>query len=346
MSIFIRRIILSIFMLGFTLSSGAQTFSPRPGPVNSGANRYNYAPAIIYDSSDSKWKAWWCGLNISTGAGDGIWYAESWDSINWYADLSNLSAGTSTMVFAGSGGSNWDSSHTCDPHVLRNVSVAGAVRNYVLFYTGANNLGDNGGQIGVAFSSDGRNWTRYGPLTLGCETASELGCQHFSVVHTLPNNPDPAGGRFVAVFTQIKSPDTGVYRVESWDGINWTAKTKLCFDASFGGCNAAPGVDIAYDRTNNRYIFAFDASVNGPETEYLYSAPATWYGTIGGDPQTAIASFVYTGLSPNGSGFGPPGIFKTDYGYLTQVFDHIYTMFSDRDPHQGWTQLVQVQWQP
>lgn len=342
----VKRMLFAIVLFSLALSASAQTFSPRLGPQNPGANRYNYGPSIIYDSSDSKWKAWWCGLNVSQGVGDAIWYAESWDTVNWYADLSNISAGPSTMVFAGSGGSNWDASHTCDPHVLRKVSFAGVTRPYVLFYTGANNLGDNGGRIGVALSSDGRNWTRYGPLTLGCETSTELGCQHFSVIHTLANNPDPAGGRFVAAYTEVKTPDTGVYRVESWDGINWTQKTKLCFDATFGGCNAAPGVDIAYDLPNGRYIFAFDASVDGAETEYLYSAPATWYGTIGGDPQTSIASFVYTGVSASGSGFGPPGLFKTDYGYLTMVFDHIYTMFSDRDPHQGATQLIQVQWQP
>lgn len=67
-------------------------------------------------------------------------------------------------------------------------------------------------------------------------------------------------------------------------------------------------------------------------------------GDIGGDPLTLISSFIYTVFSANGTSFGPPGFFKLSDGYLIRPYNHIYTMFSDKNPHSGETQLIEVQW--
>jgi hypothetical protein len=117
----------------------------------------------------------------------------------------------------------------------------------------------------------------------------------------------------------------------------------LCFDNAFGGCYALPGVDITYDRGSNRYLFTFSAAIGGYINEYVYSAPAAWYGALAGHPTTLLSAFTYTGITSTGSTFGP-GFFRQTDGYLTKHYGYVHTMTSDRDPHHGDTELIRAAW--
>ncbi|MDZ4677555.1 MAG: hypothetical protein SGI74_08600 [Oligoflexia bacterium] len=321
--------------------SASDSFTPTPQlwpdekPYPAHLGSYDYGPTILFDTSDSKWKSWWCGTDNATGNRDSIWHSWTYDRINWSAPQE---------VFKSSGGASFDGYHVCDPSVLKNVAIGGTTYNYVMYYTGgpysANT--DNDGKIGIAVSSNGTSWTRLsGPLNLNCTSSSSLGCQHFRIIK-IPND------RFVAVYTQVKNNSTdAVYNVESWDGVNWTGPNneitpkRLCFENYQGGCHATPGVDIMYDPSGYQgYLFTFTAFGH----EKLYKADATWFGTLGGNPTTLIADFWYPGPSGNGT-FGP-GFHRTENGFRPENQD-IFSTTGNRNPHdfpQHEVELIQIRW--
>ena len=117
-------------------------------------------PSVMYDEDDGLWKAWYsttlaAGEDVSVMA---IHYAESTDGIDWqvqdepvlYASFEDPQA--------------WDHTQTETPFVIK-VPDAPADRRYFLYYSGGNkDQGELGGgpyyQIGLAFSPDGRSFTR------------------------------------------------------------------------------------------------------------------------------------------------------------------------------------------
>lgn len=325
--------------------------APGPGPQNPGSMRYNYGPSVLWNVEAQKWQAWWCGPKLdSTGkvvGGDAIWYSDSLDSVVW---------SPSRVVFQAAA-SGWDSYHTCDPSVLRNVKLAGVTRPFVMYYTGADGKsgGDNDGRIGVAYSNDGLNWVRVQQLYLLCQTTTSLGCQHFNALKLRANDPDPAfGGRYIAVYSQSKTDgSTGTYAVESPDGLNWwgnagapaSAPQRLLFPASMGSQYMSSGVDLMFEPRAGRFLLTLTAF----DKEYLLSIPSRWYGGIeGGSPVTQLA--VQT-VGPEGSYV--PGFFRAADGYRpwSPGADAwtLWTMTSNRNirgadglPRE--TQLTRLRW--
>lgn len=334
-SIFIA-LVLSACVAG-AQPSALPVFGPDNAPPPT-LPRYNYGPSILFDAAESKWKIWWCSVHVTPQgtqvAGDAVWYSDSYDAVNW---------STAQIVFVPALKPAWDSFHICDPNVLRNVTLAGQMRAYVMFYTGADGLsgGDNNGQTGVAVSQDGRNWTRLQKLTLECQTTLSLGCQHFSAIKLRANTPDPAfGGRFVATYSQSK-PDgsSGTYVVESPDGLNWwgnagapgSAPRRLTFPDNFYNKWMSAGIDLMYDMSQSRFLMTFTGTAaNQNQREHVFSFPAHWYGGLDGSAVgTLIASYT---VSAQGSFV--PGWFRAGDGYrpgpLTAPWE-AYTMTSDRD---------------
>lgn len=342
-----KKLLLTLILLAACAGAG-----PLPGPQNPGTMRYNYGPSILWNSEAVKWQAWWCGPKLDSAGkvigGDAIWYSDSADASAW---------SQSRIVFQAAA-SGWDSYHTCDPSVLRNVKLAGVMRPYVLYYTGADGKsgGDNDGRIGVAYSSDGLNWTRVQQLTLPCQTTLSLGCQHFNVMKLRDGGPDPGfGGRYVAVYSQSKPDDsTGTYAVESPDGINWWGNAgapgsppqRLQFPADLGSQYMSSGADLMFEPRAGRFLLSLTAF----DKEYLLTIPARWYGGIeGASPATPLA--IQT-VGPEGSFV--PGFFRTADGYRpwSPGADAwtLWTMTSNRnirgaDGQPRETQLVRLRWE-
>lgn len=122
-------------------------------------------PDVMYDAEEKKWKAWW-----STGAaksfGEGtrapiyIKYAESPDGIAWTVQ-------PEPVLLSGTDPTNWDDSKVETPSVVK-IPGNPPDRRYVMFYAGGNDvdyprtpsLDYTWYQIGVAFSADGKKFTR------------------------------------------------------------------------------------------------------------------------------------------------------------------------------------------
>ncbi|MFC6088554.1 beta-xylosidase [Saccharothrix lopnurensis] len=120
--------------------------------VGGGDSAYNYAPSLVVEGG--RHRMWWCSqLGVAQPDGDDVLYAEATSADGPFAAPDGSPA---RPVFSGSG-SGFDAMHTCDPSVIKVGSV------YYLYYTAAerDNV-DNGSAVGVAVSSDGLTWTRWG----------------------------------------------------------------------------------------------------------------------------------------------------------------------------------------
>ncbi len=123
-------------------------------------------PTVMFDDDEQLWKAWWsvvitsdCTM-IGTPTDDhevDIKYAESRDGIHWsiQAEPVMRSHGATTA---------WDYTTVETPTVVKDNS-APADQRYAMIYSGGNNadlmiLGQTGWQLGLAYSPDGKTFTR------------------------------------------------------------------------------------------------------------------------------------------------------------------------------------------
>ena len=135
----------------------------------------NYGPAdpsVLYDPDDNKWKVWFSstdeGLNsgVKTGVKTiSIKYAESSDGVHWTDPQTAFQVATDSSA--------WDHTNVETPSVIINPDAgAPASEKFMLYYAGANTdlaVSENRPttfpyyQIGLAYSADGKFFTRYSP---------------------------------------------------------------------------------------------------------------------------------------------------------------------------------------
>ena len=213
----------------------------------------NYGPAdpsLLYDTDDSKWKLWFSATDEDRTSGVktiSIKYSESSDGVSWSAPQ------TALQVATGSGA--WDYTNVETPAVIKNPDpTAPAEEKFMLYYAGANTdlaVSEKRPtsfpyyQIGLAYSADGKSFTRYSPglnskpgLVLEADVGlfgSSLpgtfgdglvadpsvvykdGVYHLwfsSYAETVPTPLAPAGRTALAF---------GISHVTSSDGVHWSA---------------------------------------------------------------------------------------------------------------------------
>jgi hypothetical protein len=119
-------------------------------------------PKVIFDDDDHLYKAWWStGLATTFGASDPVLvikYADSTDGVHW-----NVQAEPAIESHVATG--DWDYTHVETPSVIKDAS-APADRRFKLYYSGGNKQLKAADatfpwyEIGLAFSPDGRHFTR------------------------------------------------------------------------------------------------------------------------------------------------------------------------------------------
>lgn len=321
----VTTLLLTVLMIpgGFAIS----------GPVYKNLNlyhpgSYDYVPSIMYDRDERRWKAWWCGSAQAGGVGipgDGIFYAYSWDKVNWTAPQ---------LVFSGQYGQTWDNLHTCDPSVIKHPIGTLKGWTYVMYYNGASSdpsfqkgcsVKSPSGQpngcnnmVGIATSFDGVHWQRYsGNPILNCSSPSHYGCGQFSVTKSSDLK------EYRITYLRDDGSDYNVHRVESKDGI--TLINDFIWPTPPPPNSGIPGLDIMYDKGTNRYFGVF--TYNNGET--LWSAPfgGSWsyIQTFGGYPgyYTYGSGFFRTqdGWNPGGpvwSAYGTPPFTMIPHDYNQQ----------------------------
>ena len=209
-------------------------------------------PDVFYDEDDKLWKAWWStGVAASFAAPDdtiqlGIKYAESADGVVW--DVQE------ELAIAGNPNSGeWDQSKLETPSVVK-VPSNPPDRRYLLAYSGAQGPKSIsvGGQsfpvawyqVGVAFSADGKHFTRvpaaesaYAGVDTGYPSNEGLGLLGKDMLADTPGIADGliadpelfVEGGVIHLFTSSMAVDDkaqplnfGVSHATSTDGIHWT----------------------------------------------------------------------------------------------------------------------------
>ncbi len=209
-------------------------------------------PDVFFDEDDQRWKAWW-----STGLADafvapeesiqmGIKYAESEDGVAWIVQ-------EEPALLADAASSAWDQLKLETPTVAK-VASNPPDRRYVLAYAGAQktkpvNLGGQSVdvawyQIGIAFSADGKHFTRvpaaesaYEGIDTGYPSNEGLGLLGIDMLSGTPGIADglladpelhEVDGT-LHLFTSSMAVDAagvplnyGVSHATSMDGIHWT----------------------------------------------------------------------------------------------------------------------------
>lgn len=121
-------------------------------------------PDVLWDPDERLWKMWWStGAAPSYAKADGapihLKYAESQDGLTWTAQAA-------PVLESATDATRWDDSALETPTVIK-VASNPPERRYVMFYAGVNRAvipreaaGFDWYQLGVAFSADGRRFTR------------------------------------------------------------------------------------------------------------------------------------------------------------------------------------------
>jgi hypothetical protein len=122
-------------------------------------------PSVMFDATDNKWKVWFSStIQVSNIKTITLRYAESSDGVLWSSPI--------TVFQVASDPAAWDYTHVETPAVIKNPDPAATDKKFMLWYAGANttlNAGLNRTlnqpyyQIGLAYSADGKSFTRYSP---------------------------------------------------------------------------------------------------------------------------------------------------------------------------------------
>ncbi len=115
--------------------------------------------SVLYDEDERRWKMWFAtSWDEAGGSRTGLKYVESPDGVAW-------TIGKGLSLAPGSAPSDWDHTNVETPSVVKHPS-APVDRRYMLWYSGGNVRRRSIGrgfpyyQIGLAFSRDGRRFTR------------------------------------------------------------------------------------------------------------------------------------------------------------------------------------------
>jgi len=214
-------------------------------------NYFDYAPSVMFDEQENKYKMWWCGQDPSRLPEiiDVIYYSESDNGHNW---------SKARKVYKSPGHPN--GIYTCDPTV---VKINNTPYNYYMYYTSEGGLAGAGtdNQIFLALSEDGTYWypAYYGnPVIPNTNPNGSYGIGQSSVMFL--NN------RFLQFYTDTTRGYTGVFVAESTNG--GTVFTPL--NKGLPVVSNAQSVDVKYIPNRNQYIMVAEKTGVNPWSFHYY----------------------------------------------------------------------------
>jgi hypothetical protein len=275
---------------------------------------YDYGPSVIEDGGIQRF--WWCGLSNGT---DHILYQSYNPSTRTWSPSQPVS------VLAPVAGSSWEGRFVCDPSVVRGqFTYLGRSYAYALYYTATSDDtgGGIGNRIGVAFSNDGINWTRYAgnPIIRPSSMDGTYGAGQSAVW-----NRD---GRSSITLFYTDTSGKGLFTASSADGITFGAPTKLSTATTEGGHLLRWNSDFAIDSTTGLLYAAVPgyfrrATRAGEHSETyeigLYRLP--YAQALAGTGTWEFLANIDTNLTGHALNFAP-GFRRNGYGDLSGIIGH------------------------
>lgn len=334
-----------------TNGSGSFTYN---GVLFTHAPSYNYGPSIIQSGNTRQY--WWCGggVNPATGVATDVIFYRSYDiSSGQYSPVQ--------LVLSPSAGPNvWDEAYTCDPSVIEGQFVNpgnGQTYTYAMYYTGTDR-GPNGidagtsldgtnNRIGLAYSQDGVNWTKYAqnpvifPQTYPTNT--------YGAGQPASYNGDGKAGIRIFHTDTSTSVGTRMWIRQTSDGIHFGNPTLITNQGMIPG-QQQPGMansDFAFDyQTNTFYAaLALPGRPGDRETYHigLYSLDANDFLSGQGTwTQLGLIDTNLTGSYLNHS----PGLVRDIYGNVTPFLPNIEVVFSTGTNDPNTWNLSSATWSP
>ena len=294
-------------------------------------NGYNYAPSVISENGTTD--VWWCGQ----GATDVIYHR------------SYSAAGFSPISQVLYPRQNWNNKYTCDPSVTKGNFVNpqdGQHYQYIMYYSGADNLPGNNNQLGLAYSNDKLNWVDY----QGDSILKPLGdaSNNYGIGQPSTFNADGQSSLFVFTTDTSVPPDPNFAQIfvrHTADGVHFDAPVRLPAKAN-DGTSIGPNSDFAYDyASGDVYMISSQGGrncatnpckdpVNNPDRETyqlaLYKMPISQLLSGQAFQWTALGQ-----LNTDQTGFyltHSPGFNRDASGNLTPFFPTIQVFHSGGDP--------------
>lgn len=281
--------------------------------------QWDYSPSSMVDW-DGKTKVWWCGEEAGR---DVIKYREKSPGGVWSAAIKVLE---SNRFILGKTRLSWEGNFVCDPTVTRgNWNYLSKHYSYAMYYTtenpGSSGLGGQDNRIGLAFSNDGINWTKYesGPVIDDGLTGTYGTGQ--SVVWSVSAG---AGVRMVYTFVDSIGAIHYYYR-ESADGISFGPRFELTqagltLNGSPGLSHRSPAIAFAPAMHSGHYYY-YMASVC--ET-YADSPYGLEWGTAKGVCVYRIeGNLLFTGKWERVLDSGHIKPVEVEPGFLTNLYGNI-----------------------
>lgn len=307
---------------------------PPAGAFLGQAGVYNYSPAALQIGNLQQF--WWCGQGQNpenpSQVSDTIQYA----SVNL---ITHEMTGPVTVL--GETPAGWDSAYTCNPKVIggtfTNPLADGKTYSYAMYYVGTASQAGNANSIGVAFSTDGIHWKKYGQPVIAATTQSSYGVGQPAVY-----NSDQKAGIWL-FYEDSEGPVQNHVQAVSTDGIHFSTLGDLTTNGIDTSLPETSWGDMAYDSSTGYWYAAFNLPCRAPSTTgnvwergqmgvVLYRIPGSSLLT-GATPWQQLKSFD-TNLSGNESNF-LAGFLRDQYGRVnvgSYPTIQLYTSFSDPAP--------------
>jgi hypothetical protein len=315
---------------GFTLANGTVIYR-LPG--------YNYAPSVFQNGNVAYF--WWCGYNQPLNA-DSIYYA----SIN----LTTQTFITSPEIVMVPSASGWDKGNVCDPSVIQGSFYPpglGGPYAYAMYYGAAlNKTGTPQGAVGVAFSNNGINWTKYSGNPIITPFVWPTGNTYGA---GQPSTYNSNGGSNVTVFYTDTTYGLYTYMRTTTDGVHFGNATQIS-QAGLKSTANTPDADFGYDSNTGTWYAIFPDGPNRP------GLPERWSMTLYEmPPGQSLSSGTWQALGTIDTNLtgnylaDNPGLLRDMYGNVTAFLPNVEVFYSrggtDGYPYNSW-QLTFAVWNP
>jgi hypothetical protein len=283
--IFDARIVLFWLYSAFMLV-GCTSASLPPGAIGN-AGKYNYSPSIIEGENTRQF--WWCSQgrdptepSLDT---DAIYYA----SMN----LLTREVSSPVLVLAESPGT-WDAAYTCNPKVIagvfQNPLGDGQTYVYAMYYVATARGDGTSNSIGVAFSKDGIQWTKYpDPVIMSTAPA---GSGNYGVGQPALYNADHNAA--ITMFYEDRIPSIHHVAAVSKDGVHFTVQGTLTQNGLDLDDPEATWGDMSYDSKAGEWYAIFNSAWR-PTT---ITGDIQEYGQYGVELYKIPQNAILTGSSP------------------------------------------------
>jgi hypothetical protein len=228
------------------------------GAILGQAGAYSYSPSAVQIGNVQQF--WWCGQGKNpekpSQYGDVIRYAS--------IDLTTHRM-TGPLTVLGETPETWDSAFVCNPKVVggtfTNPLGDGQSYSYAMYYVGTASGDGNQNSIGVAFSSDGVHWKKYGHPVINSTTQTGYGVGQPAVY-----NRDSKAGIWLFFEDVRGSASTQHVKAVSTDGIHFSNVGNITTNGLDSGSANAGWGDMAYDSATDEWYAAFNLPSRLPAT--------------------------------------------------------------------------------